>query len=162
MIRRRRCDCAESLHRSAIKLRLRNTTRHEDLGVHHQHHKDKERENDGTGSSLTDLKQPTARWNDGTTRTRQERDQAVSSLPRISMRCRTVGYGAINKANLWIASACGRRANSSAACQGSTSKRASAERTLTSIPFLSSPIGANRKLSNSDPRGTSEVQRVMT
>src|ERR1700691_1751080 len=71
------------------------------------------------------------------------------------------GNSAINKTNLRIAASRGNRANSLASCQGSTSDRASAERTLSSIPFLSSPIGANRKLSNSDPRGEIEVQRVI-
>jgi hypothetical protein len=42
------------------------------------------------------------------------------------------------------------------------SNRASAERTLSRIPFPSSPIVANRKLSNSDPSGATEVQRVIS
>jgi hypothetical protein len=46
----------------------------------------------------------------------------------------------------------GIRARSAASRQGSMSSRAKAERTLSSIPFFSSPIGANRNASNSDPR----------
>jgi len=43
-----------------------------------------------------------------------------------------------------------------ASCHGSTSSRASAESTLSAIPFRSSPIGANKKVSNSEFR-TNEV-----
>ena len=43
-------------------------------------------------------------------------------------------------------------ANLAASCQGSTSSRVNAERTLSSIPLLSSQIGANRKSSNLDSR----------
>jgi hypothetical protein len=46
--------------------------------------------------------------------------------------------------------------------KGSTSSRASAERTLSSIPFLSSPIGANGKSSNSDARTENEAERVIS
>src|SRR5208282_482768 len=62
------------------------------------------------------------------------------------------GSDAINEANLSVAVSPGNRAKLAASCQGSTSSRASAERTLSRIPFLFSPIGANRKSSNSDPR----------
>jgi hypothetical protein len=61
------------------------------------------------------------------------------------------GRAAINKANFRVAVFPGNRASVAASSQGSTSSRASAERTLSTIPLLSSPIGANRKLSNSEP-----------
>jgi hypothetical protein len=61
------------------------------------------------------------------------------------------GSAAINEVNLSVAAPPGNRANLAASCQGSTSKRANAERTLIGIPFLSSPTGANRKSLNSDP-----------
>ena len=51
-----------------------------------------------------------------------------------------------------FAAAFGIRASSAASRQGSISSRANAERTLSSIPFFSSPIGAIRNASNSDPR----------
>ena len=62
------------------------------------------------------------------------------------------GSASIKDVNLCLAACFGIRASSDASRQGSRSSRASAERTLSSIPFFSSPIGANRKASNSDPR----------
>lgn len=72
------------------------------------------------------------------------------------------GSAAIIEANLSVAASPGNRASSAASCQGSTSSRASAERTLSSIPFLSSPIGANRKSLNSDPRKEAEAECVIS
>jgi hypothetical protein len=97
----------------------------------------------------------------GTSLARQERDQATRYRPGSGGADGLSGRAAIHDANLAIAASRGNRVNSSASCQGSTSSRASAERTLSSMPFLSSPIGANRKLSNSEPRGESEVVRVI-
>lgn len=54
------------------------------------------------------------------------------------------GSVAINDANLSIAVCPGNRANTAASFQGSKPSRASAETTLSNVPFLSSPIGANR------------------
>jgi len=62
------------------------------------------------------------------------------------------GSASIKDVNLCLAVCFGIRASSAASRQGSRSSRASAERTLSSIPFFSSPIGANRNASNSDPR----------
>jgi hypothetical protein len=52
------------------------------------------------------------------------------------------GNVAINDASLLMAASPGNRVKSAASCQGSTSNRANAERTLSIIPFLSSPTGA--------------------
>jgi len=72
----------------------------------------------------------------------------------LASRCSEVpsGSAAINEVNLSVAVSPGKSANLAASCQGSMSNRANAERTLSSIPFLSSPTGANRNSSNSDPR----------
>lgn len=72
------------------------------------------------------------------------------------------GSAAINEAILAVAVSLGMRARLAASNQGSTSNRASAERTLSNIPFLSSPIGANRKSSNSDPGRVTEAERVIS
>jgi hypothetical protein len=63
----------------------------------------------------------------------------------------TAGKAAISEASLRVAESPGNRANPAASSHGSMSSRASADRTLNNIPFLSSPIGANRKGSNSEP-----------
>ena len=60
------------------------------------------------------------------------------------------GSASIKNVNLSLAVCCGIRASSAASRQGSRSSRASADRTLSSIPFFSSPICAKRKASNSD------------
>jgi hypothetical protein len=68
------------------------------------------------------------------------------------------GRAPIKEANLWVAVSPGNSASLAASCHGSTSDRANPERTLTSTPFLSSPIGANKKSLNSDPvRGIGEL-----
>src|ERR1700751_2530144 len=67
------------------------------------------------------------------------------------------GNAAISEANLRVEVFPGNRASSAASSQGSTSRRANAERTLSGVPFLSSPIVANRT-STSDLR-TSGVSR---
>ena len=61
------------------------------------------------------------------------------------------GSAAISDANLWVAVPSGSPDNLAASCHGSISNRARAERTLSTIPLTSSPMGANRKLSNSAP-----------
>jgi osmotically-inducible protein OsmY len=58
---------------------------------------------------------------------------------------------AIKAANLSVAVSFGKRARLVVSCQGSRSSRARAETTLSSIPFFSSPSGANKKSSNSGP-----------
>jgi hypothetical protein len=72
------------------------------------------------------------------------------------------GSAAINEANLCVAVSLGNRANLSASCQGSISNRASAETTLSGMSFRSSPIGANRKSSNSGPRSEPKAERVIS
>jgi len=72
------------------------------------------------------------------------------------------GSDAINEANLLVDAFSGNRANSAASCQASISNRASAERTLSGKSFLSSPIAANRKSSNSDPRTEPEAELVIS
>ena len=71
----------------------------------------------------------------------------------------SLGSNAINEANLAAAVTPGSLANLAASCQGSTSSRASAERTLSRIPFISSPSGANRKSSNSGPSRGAQTER---
>ena len=73
------------------------------------------------------------------------------------------GSAAINNdANLLVAVSLGNPAKLLASCQGSRFSRASAEMTLSIIPLPSSAIGANRKLSNSDPRAVTHTERVIT
>ncbi len=62
------------------------------------------------------------------------------------------GSDVINAASLSVAIFPGASVNLAASCQGSRSNRASADRTVSGMPFLSSPTGANRKASNSDAR----------
>ena len=92
-----------------------------------------------------------ARRNTGPGPAGQKRNQGSG----IRMCRRTAREREINDVNLLIAVSSGRPASSAASCQGSTSDRASADRTLSNIPFLSAPTDANRKSSNSMPsRGT--------
>jgi hypothetical protein len=72
------------------------------------------------------------------------------------------GKAAISEVNFRVAASPGNRANVAASFQGSTSSRASAERTLNCIPLLSSPIDANRKSSNSEPREDTEPERFIS
>ena len=72
------------------------------------------------------------------------------------------GSPAIKEVNLWFAVALGIRANSEASRQGSRSSRASAERTVSIMPFFSSPTGANRKALNSDPSWTAATERLIS
>ena len=72
------------------------------------------------------------------------------------------GVAAISETNLWVAASSGSLAKLAASCQGSRSNRASADRTLSNIPFFSVPIGANRKLSYSDRRRKGEAARVIS
>jgi hypothetical protein len=62
---------------------------------------------------------------------------------------RPPGSRANNAANLCAAASLDNSVSSAATSQGSTSSRARAERTLTGILFLSAPISAYRKSSNS-------------
>ena len=71
------------------------------------------------------------------------------------------GSAAISVANLSMAVGPGSRDSLAASCQGSTSCRASAERTLSGIPFRCSAIGAKRNGSNSDPRPGIEAECVI-
>jgi hypothetical protein len=72
------------------------------------------------------------------------------------------GSAAIKEVNLSIAVLPGNRARLAASCQGSISSRANAERTLSNMPFLSSPTGANRKASNSDPSFGNDAECTMS
>jgi hypothetical protein len=72
------------------------------------------------------------------------------------------GSAEINKVILSVALSLGMRARLAASSQGSTSNRASAEMTLSSIPFRSSPIGANKKSSNSDRWREAEADLVIS
>jgi hypothetical protein len=73
---------------------------------------------------------------------------------------RPTGNRAINEANLCAAVSLGSSDSSAASSQGSTPSRASAERTLSAISFLSTPIGAKRKLSNSGLKKETDVAGV--
>jgi hypothetical protein len=66
------------------------------------------------------------------------------------------GTDAINAAILSVAIFPGASVNLAASCQGSKSDRASVDRTVSGIPFLSSPTVANKKGSNSDARLSTE------
>ncbi len=62
------------------------------------------------------------------------------------------GSAASSVANFWAATSTGRPARRAASCQGSRFMRPSNDTMLSGNPFRSSPIAANRKASNSDPR----------
>ena len=79
-------------------------------------------------------------------------EQRVEIVPGSARVDGASGSASIKHVNICLAACIGIRASSDASRQGSRSSRANAERTLSSIPFFSSPIGANRKASNSDPR----------
>jgi hypothetical protein len=72
------------------------------------------------------------------------------------------GSAAIKDVNLRFAAAFGIRANSAASRQGSTSNHANAERTLSTMSFLSPSTGANRKASNSDPSWTAATEYLIS
>jgi hypothetical protein len=78
-------------------------------------------------------------------------------------RCAAVlsGSAAISEVILSVAASFGMRAKLAASSQGSRSCRASAEMTLSDIPLLSSPIGANRKSLNSDREREVKAERVI-
>jgi hypothetical protein len=78
-------------------------------------------------------------------------------------RCADVSSGSaeINEVILSVAVSLGIRASLAASDQGSRSSRASAEMTLSNIPFLSSPMGANKKSSNSGRWTEAEAERVI-
>ena len=71
------------------------------------------------------------------------------------------GTGSSSDANFCAAASMGRLAKRAASCQGSRSIRASNDTMLSGNPFRSSPIGANRKASNSDPRREFEAEGFM-
>ena len=58
----------------------------------------------------------------------------------------------INESNLRVAASADIAARLAASCQGSRSRRASSDTTLSGMPLRSSPIGENRKALNSEPR----------
>ena len=58
------------------------------------------------------------------------------------IRRQVASCAAISDANLWVAAPPGNPDNLAASCHGSISNRARAERTLSSIPLPSSPMGA--------------------
>jgi hypothetical protein len=62
----------------------------------------------------------------------------------------TLGSASINVFNRTTAAFRGIRARLVAPCQGSTLSRATAESTVSRVPFRSSPIDAPRNSSNSD------------
>ena len=62
------------------------------------------------------------------------------------------GSARINESNLRTAASAGIAARLAASSQGSRSRRASSDTTLSSMPFRPSPIGENRKALNSEPR----------
>ena len=72
------------------------------------------------------------------------------------------GSAAIKDVNLWFAAFLGIRVNSAASCQGSTSDRANAERTLSTMPFFSSSTGAKTKATNSDPSWAEATGSLMS
>jgi hypothetical protein len=78
-------------------------------------------------------------------------------------RCADVLSGSAKISEVILSSAVclGIRARLAASSQGSKSSRASAELTLSNIPFLSSPIGANKKSSNSDRWREADTGRVI-
>ena len=63
--------------------------------------------------------------------------------------------------NLSVAARAGIPRKFAASCHGSTSSRAIAERTLSDIPFRSSPIGANRKELNLEFRSNEVLADAM-
>lgn len=73
---------------------------------------------------------------------------------------RPTGNSEINDANLCAAVSLGSSDNSAASSHGSTPSRAKAERTLSAISFLSTPIGAKRKSSNSGLKKETDVAGV--
>src|ERR1700735_774309 len=70
------------------------------------------------------------------------------------------GSDAINWLNLCVAASPDIAANLAASSQGSTSKRASAETTLSGNPLRSSRTGAYRKSSKSDGVAENRAERV--
>jgi hypothetical protein len=96
---------------------------------------------------------PGAAVRDGTWQLTRPGKSGIRRAAMVVDSGRAVGPGgsaAIMPANFRVAASAGNRASVAACSQGSTFRRARAERTLSCIPLLSSPIGANRKLSNSE------------
>ncbi|MEO8849839.1 MAG: hypothetical protein ABI440_14570 [Casimicrobiaceae bacterium] len=72
-----------------------------------------------------------------------------------------LGNAAINDVDLRVAASLGKRDRSAASCQGSTPKRANADRTLSCMPLLLfPPIVAVRKPSNSGLKVKAEAGRA--
>ena len=72
------------------------------------------------------------------------------------------GNLSISDANLRVAISFGKPVRMALSCHGSTSCRASTERTVRVISFFSSPIGANNKPSNSRWSGETEPGRAIS
>jgi len=72
------------------------------------------------------------------------------------------GSASSHAASFRAAVSAGRSARLAASTQGSSSIRASTDTTLSGIPLRSSPTSANRKLSNSNPRGGIEAVGVIS
>jgi hypothetical protein len=86
----------------------------------------------------------------------------VATASGSARRDASPGSAAINIRILSVAASLDIRARLSASPQGSTSSRAKADRTLSTIPFCSWPIGANRKSSNWDRSIAAEAEWVMS
>ena len=74
----------------------------------------------------------------------------------------SLGCASINAFNRTTAAFLGIRARLIASCQGSTLSRANAERTLSPVPFRSSPIDAPRNSSNSGPMSGDSASWVIS
>jgi hypothetical protein len=85
----------------------------------------------------------------------------VAIVPASRYVVGSAGSAANNEVSRSFAFTLGNRARLAASCQGSTSNRAKAERTLSFIPFRSSSTGAKRKASNSDPRRGVEAECII-
>jgi hypothetical protein len=131
------------------------TTSHQELSSQQKGHQDHECDDPGFGRRAAG-EQRLPLQGARSARARQERDQASGDRLGIPVRRRE-----INEVILLVAVSFGIRARLAASSQGSRSSRASAEMTLSNIPFLSSPIGANKKSSNSDRWREAEAERVI-
>ena len=117
------------------------------LGTQCAHHKDHVHVYDGTGMSCC----PAPR-NAVCDRSVGLAGRGNSAIKRVAIVAGSgcdagaSGSSAINDANRCVAVAPNNPANLAASCQRSISSRASADRTLSNIPFLSSPSGGPRQL----------------
>lgn len=146
---------------SVVNRSRRLTARHNPLGAEHEDHED--HVDDGPGTDRRYRRR--AVWRGGILELARRGNSATKRaaiVRRSDDPDGPSGSAAINEANLSVAVSLGNCASLAASCQGSTSSRANAERTLSSISFLSSPIGANRKSLNSDPRKEAEAECVIS